>query len=162
MYCHSPALTNKGSFVDHGANGGLCGTDVRISEKTGRSVDIQGIDNYQITDVHIVTDGTCFYTERGLVVIILHLYAYISYGKITHSSGKLKSFNCDVNDKSMKVPCGLQCITTQEDVTIHLDIIYGLPYVDIRHYTDKEWKSLPHVIITLDIIWDHTILNNII
>ena len=55
IYYHSRALTNKGSLVDRGTNDGLRSTDVRIIEKTGRSVDIQGIDNYQITDVPIVT-----------------------------------------------------------------------------------------------------------
>ena len=62
----------------------------------------------------------------------------------------------------MKVPGGLQCITTQEGFTIHLNIISRLPYTNLRHYTDKELKYLPHVIFTSDITWDPTILDNII
>ena len=62
VYYYSHALTNKGSLVDRGANGELCGTDVRLIEKTGRSVDIQGIDNHQITYVPIVTADDVAYT----------------------------------------------------------------------------------------------------
>ena len=40
VYYYYHAIINKGSFVDHSANSGLCGTDVRLMEKTGRSVDI--------------------------------------------------------------------------------------------------------------------------
>ena len=64
--------------------------------------------------------------------------------------------------KSMKVKGGLQRITTQEGFAIPIDIISGLPYISLRPYTDKEWKTLPHVILTSDIIWDPTILDNII
>ena len=139
VHCHSHALTSKGSLVDRGANGGLCGTDVRLLEKTGRSVDIQGIDNHQITDVPIVTTaGAVAHTQRAHVIIILHQYAYIGRGKTIHSSGQLESFNCDVNNKYMKLNGRLQRITTQKGFVIPLDIISGLPYVNLRPYTDKE------------------------
>ena len=87
IYCHSHALTNKGSLVDRGANGGLCGTDVRLIEKTGQSVDIKGIENHQINDVPIVTDGDVVHTQRGPIIVILHQYAYICHRKTIHSSG---------------------------------------------------------------------------
>ena len=117
----------------------LYSTYVRLIEKTGKSVDIQGIDNRQITDVPIVTEGAVVHTQREPIIVILHQYAYIGHGKIIHSSGQLKSFNYDVNDKSMKVNSGLQRITTQEDFTIPIDIVSGLSYVNLRPYTDKEW-----------------------
>jgi len=41
----------KGSLIDCGANGGIAGEDVRVINKTGRQVDIQGIDNHQIVDI---------------------------------------------------------------------------------------------------------------
>ena len=152
IYFHSHAITNKGSLIDRDVNGGLCGTDVRIVEKTGKLVDIQGIDNHQIADVPIVTAGAVVHTQRGSLVIILHQCAYIGHGKTIHSSGQLESFNCDVNDKSMKVKGGLQRITTQEGFAIPIDIISGLSYVNLRPYTDKEWKTLENVILTSDVI----------
>jgi len=35
-----------------------------------------------------------------------------------------------------------------------LHICHGLPYLDIRPYTDKEIDELPHVVLTSDVDWD--------
>jgi len=35
----------------------------------------------------------------------------------------------------------------------------GLPYVNLHPYTDDEWDSLPHVILTRDMDWDPSILD---
>src|SRR5688572_23765012 len=43
--CH--ATGNKSSLVDCGANGGIAGNNVRVISKTGKTVDIQGIDNHR-------------------------------------------------------------------------------------------------------------------
>ena len=40
-----------------------------------------------------------------------------------------------------------------------IDIIDGLPYVKMRKFTDHEFDSLPHVILTSDAIWDPTQLD---
>ena len=101
-------------------------------------MDIQGIDNHQITDVPMITAGDVLHTQRVPVIVILHQYDYIDYGEIIYSSGQLESFNFDVNNKYIKVNGELQRIKTQEDVTIPLDIISGLSYVNLRTYTDKE------------------------
>ena len=125
-------------------------------------MNIQGIENHQIIGIPIVTAGAVFHTQRGPVIVILRQYVYIGHGKVIHSSEQLESFNCDINDKSMKVNGWLQHITTQEIFAIPLDIISGLPYVNLRPYTDKEWNILTHIIIISNITWDLTILDNII
>ena len=112
-YCHSHSRIRRGTLVDRGANGGICGEDVRIIHKSGRIVDVQGIDNHQVVDVPIVTAGAIISTQHGRVILILNQYAYIGNGKTIHSSGKMEIFGNEVNDKSMKVPGGLQCITTE-------------------------------------------------
>ena len=71
-------------------------------------------------------------------------------------------FGNDVNDKSMKVPGGLQRITTEEGFCIPLNIKAGLPYMSMRPYTDDEWDDLPHLVLTSDIDWDPSILDNTI
>jgi hypothetical protein len=43
--------------MDRGANGGVAGTAVRTIFKTGRTVDIRGIDNHQGTNIDIGTVG---------------------------------------------------------------------------------------------------------
>ena len=40
--------TNQ-QLVDHGANGGLAGSDMRVLHKTQRKISIQGIDNHENT-----------------------------------------------------------------------------------------------------------------
>ena len=77
--------------MDRGANGGLCGTDVRIIEKTGRLVDIQDIYNHQITDVPIVTAGDVVHTQKGPVIIIIHQYEYIGHRKPSTNLDNLKA-----------------------------------------------------------------------
>jgi hypothetical protein len=45
------------TLVDCGANGGIAGSDVRVINKTGRSVDVIGIDNHTVNNLPIVTAG---------------------------------------------------------------------------------------------------------
>ena len=149
-----------GALVDRGANGGIAGEDGRVINKTGRQADVQGIDNHQIIDIPIVTAGAIINTQRGEVIGIFHQYAYTGKGKTIHSSLQLESFNHDVNDKSIKVPGGLQRIKTIDGYVIPLNIKAGLPYMTMRPYTDQEWEDLPHVIMTSDIDWDPSQLDH--
>ena len=46
----------KGALIDCRANGSLAGTDVRvISQVDDRKVNVEGIDNHQLTDIPLVT-----------------------------------------------------------------------------------------------------------
>jgi hypothetical protein len=66
------------SLVDRWANGGVAGSDVRVIFKTSRTVDIKGIDNYQVTDVPIGTVGGVVNTQKGPVIALFHQYAPMS------------------------------------------------------------------------------------
>jgi hypothetical protein len=101
--------------VDRGANGGVAGEDVCVSFKTLRSVDIQGLDNHQVSNIPIVTAGVVIKSQRGDVIAIMHKYAYIGHGLTIHSSAQLEWYQNDVNNCSVKVPGGLQRITTLEN-----------------------------------------------
>ena len=128
------------SLVDRGANGGICGDDVRIidSGSNQRTVNIQGIDNHTILNVPIVSAGGVVMTQHGLVIVIMHQYASVGKGTSIHSAGQLKHFGNDVNDKSVKVEGGTQRILTLDGYILPLDIKNGLPYLRMRPYTDKE------------------------
>jgi hypothetical protein len=91
----------------------------------------------------------------------MHQYAYHpQQGKSIHSSCQLESFANDVNDKSIHIPGGLQRIQTIDGYVFPLSIRDGLPYlVDMQPYTDSEYNSLPHVILTSDIDWDPHVLD---
>src|SRR5687768_3205790 len=152
------SATRNGALVDRGANGGIAGEDVKIIAKTGRKVDIQGIDNHCINDIPIVTAGGVVNTQRGEVIAIMHQHAYVGKGKTIHSCGQLEAHKQDVHDKSIKIG-GKQRIVTLDGYIIPLNIRNGLPFMTIRPYTDAEWKRLPQVILTADVDWDPSILD---
>ena len=98
-------------------------------------------------------------TQKDKVIAIMHQYAYVGKGKTIHSCGQLEAHKQVVHDKSIKVG-GLQCIQTLDGYFIPLNICQGLPYMTIRPYTDQEWETLPHVILTADLDWDPPILDH--
>ena len=148
------------SLVDRGANGGLAGVDMRvITTSPYRSVHVEGIDNHQVRDVPIVTAGGVLHTNHGNVIGIFHQYAHINKGASIHSSVQLEAYKQDVNDRSKRTPGGLQRILTVDGYEIPLTIRNGLPYLNIRPYTDHEFDTLPHVIMTSDNDWDPSILD---
>jgi hypothetical protein len=120
--------------MDRGANGGLAGSDVKVINYTGRHVDVRGIDEHQIVDIPIVTAGAVMDSQRGPVIGIMHQYAYTKKGKTIHSCCQLEWFKNDVNDRSVKLPVGLQRILTIDGYVyqrrgrfaLHLDAtLYG-------------------------------------
>ena len=162
VYSYTHARIKHGALVDRGANGGICGGDTRVFQTTGRTVDIQGIDSHQIVNIPVVSAGAVVKTHRGNVILIFHQYAHVLNSKTIHSSAQLEMFGNSVDEKSLLVPGGKQCITTPDGYCIPLNIKSGLPYMSMRPYTDSEWNSLPHVIMTSDATWDPTVLDNTI
>jgi hypothetical protein len=75
-WASSHRQVRTGPLNDRSANGGIAGDDVRIINRTGQQVDVQGIDNHQIVDIPIVTAGAVVKTQRGEVIIVMHQYAY--------------------------------------------------------------------------------------
>ena len=100
-------------MVDHGANGGLAGSDMCVLHKTQRKINIQGIDNHEVTGLDVVTAATLLNTSQGKVIGIFNEYAYLGKGSSIHSSGQLEWFKTTVDEKSVKVG-GTQLITMTE------------------------------------------------
>jgi len=71
-------------------------------------------------------------------------------------TSQLKWYTNDVNDKSIKVSGGLQCILTNNGYVIPISIKDGLPYAALYPFTDEEWDSM---ILTSDTDWDPGILD---
>ena len=64
-------------LVDQGANGGLAGADMKVLNKTGRKVNISGIDNHElVTGLDIVTCASMYDSNQGPIIGISHEYAY--------------------------------------------------------------------------------------
>ena len=148
--------TSPLSLIDRGANGGVAGSDVRVIFKTSRTVDIKGIDNHQVIDIPIGSVGGVIQTQKGPVIAIMHQYALLGKNPSIHSPCQLESYKNDVNDKSLLVEGGLQRIKTPDGYLIPLSIKSGLARLSIRPYTDHEWESLPHVILTAGMGFDYS------
>ena len=118
--------TNQ-QLVDRGANGGLAGSDMRVIHKTHRKINIQGIDNHEVTGLDVVTAATLLNTSHGKVIGIFNEYAYLGKGSSIHSSGQLEWFKTNVDEKSVKVG-GTQLITTLDGYSVPLLIRDGLAY----------------------------------
>ena len=54
-YLYQHANHTNQHLVDCGANGGLAGSDMHVIHKTHRKINIQGIDNHEVTGLDVVT-----------------------------------------------------------------------------------------------------------
>ena len=63
LFQHANHTNNQ--LVDRGANGGLAGSDMRFIYKTHHKINIQGIDNHEVTGFDVVTAATLFNTSLG-------------------------------------------------------------------------------------------------
>ena len=72
-----------------------------------------------------------------------------------HSLPQIEYYKSIVDDFSIKVSGGKH-ITTLDKHKIYLYIRGSLPYMPLRPCTNKEWKTLNHVILTSDKDWDPT------
>ena len=139
--------TNQ-QLVDRGANGGLAGSDMRVIHRTYCKINIQGIDNHEVTGLDVVTAATLLNTSQGKVIGIFNEYAYLGKGSSIHSSGQLEWFKTNVDEKSVKVG-GTQLITTLDGYSVPLIIKDGLAYAtSLGRPTDQDMDTYPHVFFT--------------
>ena len=145
-------------MIDHGANGGLTGTDCRIIAKCpDRFINIiEGIDHHQLLHVPIVTCGAYTLSRNdGPVIVVFHQFAGMQQGLTIISSVQLESCFNVVNDRSDCLDPSGQLITTNDGFEFPLHFCQGLPYLDMRPYTDQVLDTLlPHVVMTSDVDWD--------
>jgi hypothetical protein len=138
----------------------VAGSDVHVIFKTNRSVDIWGIDNHRCTNIEIGTVGGVIHTHKGPVIGIMHQYALLKKGSSIHSPCQFKWYKNDVNDKSLHVPGGLQCIQTLDGYIIPLSVHSGPTRLTICPYNDQEFETLPHVTLTSELEWDPSALDH--
>jgi len=151
----------RAALVDRGANGGLAGSDCRIiSRSADRFVNVEGIDKHQLENIPIVSCGAYSVSRRhGPVILIFHQFAGMMRGPTILSAGQLESYANTVNDRALRIDNNGQRIITNDGFEFPLHVRQGLPYLDMRPYTDHEWDTYPHVIMTSDVDWDPSILD---
>ena len=136
------------------------GSDMRVIHKTHRKINIQGIDNHDVTGLDVVTAATLLNTCQGKVIGIFHEYAYLGKGSSIHSSGQLEWFKTNVDEKSVKVG-GTQLITTLDGYSVPLLIKDGLAYATaLGKPTDQDMDTYPHVFFTSPDEWDPSVLDH--
>ena len=147
--------TNQ-QMVDHGANEGLAGPDMRGIHRTYRKIKIQDIDNHEVADLDVVTAATLLNTPQGRVTGIFNEYAYLWKGSSIHSSGQLEWLQTHVHETSVKVG-GTQLINTLDGYSVPLLIKDGLAYAtSLGRLTNLDMDTYPHVFITSPDKWDHS------
>ena len=145
--------TNQ-QLVDHGANEGLAGPDMRGIHRTYRKIKIQDIGNHEVADLDVVTAATLLNTPQGKVTGIFNEYAYLWKRSSIHSSGQLEWLQTNVDETSVKVG-GTQLITTLDEYSVPLLIKDGLAYATfLGKSTDQDMDTYPHVFITSPDEWD--------
>ena len=151
----------RAALVDRGANGGLAGSDCRIiSRSADRYVNVEGIDKHQLENIPIVSCGAYAVSRHhGPVILIFHQFAGMMRGPTILSAGQLESYANTVNDRALRIDNNGQRIITNDGFEFPLHVRQGLPYLDMRPYTDHEWNTYPHVIMTSDVDWDPSILD---
>ena len=133
---------------------------MHVWQKHCQKIDVMGINNHEMTRLQMV-DGTAYVkTQLGPFILIMRQYAYYGKQRTIHFSGQIEAYKNYINDQSKKVSGGWQCIRTNDGYVIPIDIINGLPYIKMQPNTTKEYKELPHVILTGRAPWNPTVLDN--
>ena len=159
MSLNTPLLTMGPLLIGQGANGGLAGSDVRVLERTGRTVSVTGIDNHELPGLDIVTCAALLPTNHGKVVLIMHEYAYYGRGNTIHSPGQIEWFQNICDDKSFHVG-GKQVINFLEGYSTPLQCRTGLMYMSLLGKpTDADLNTYPHVLLTGPHEWDPCVLD---
>jgi hypothetical protein len=81
---HKASSGQSLSLIDRGANGGVAGNDVCVIFKTGRAVDLRGIDNH-CTNIDIGSVGGVIQTQKVPIIGIMHQYALLKKWSTIHS-----------------------------------------------------------------------------
>ena len=132
---------------------------MRVIHKPHRKINIQGIDNHDVTGLDVVTATALLNTSQGNVIGIFNEYAYLGKGSSIDLSGQLEWFITNVEEKSVKVG-GTQLITTLDVYSVPLLIMDGLAYAtSLGKPTDQDIDTYPHVFFTSPDEWDPTVLD---
>ena len=101
------------SLFDRGANGVICGDDMRKICLSDRTLNVTGIDDHQMSGLRIGTFGGVVPTQRGEVIAIFQQCAYHPTGRSIISCIQVEDSGIIVDDRANKHG-GKQCIYTPD------------------------------------------------
>ena len=140
-------------LFDRGANGVVCGKDVRTISLSDKTLNVTGMDDHGICNLRIGTFRGVIPTQMGPVIAIFNQAAHNPTGKTIISCFQCEDNGLEIHDKST-AHGGRQCIVTPEGYIVGLDNHSGLMHVPIRPFTNSEAETLPTIIFTRDTPWD--------
>ena len=147
------------ALVDRGANGGIAGPEMRHIAWAGRAVDLSGIDDHTLQSVQVGTFGALVRTHLGERILIWHQMAHMPDGSTILSAGQMEARGTTVNEKSPKTTGRTPHFISSSGYIVPMAIRAALPYIELRPYTDDEWKTVPHIEMTQSKTWDPTVLD---
>jgi len=153
--------TSWATLIDRGANGSIAGRDMRVVERTMKTIDLSGIDDHTVKNLSIVTAGGVTKSSLGDIILIVHQAADMTReSKTILSVGQMESFGCKVYDQPFMVSNRTPYIQLPTGHRIPITFRKGLPYIRIRPFTDHDWKTIPHVYLTSPDDWNPAILDS--
>jgi len=158
---HAIKQSKRGALVDRGANGGALGNDAKVIFKRNKTVEVTGVDNHEPNALPMVDATAKTIADKGPVILILRNYAHHGLNRTLHSAGQIEWFQNKAHDTSMKVG-GRQVIKTIDGHFIPINVIRGLPCIQMEPDTAEEFDTLPHVILTQGGEWDPTALDHML
>jgi hypothetical protein len=116
------------ALVDRGANGVICGNDMKVLEGSERFVNVVGLAGHKVRQLQIVTAQTLITTHKGDDIATFHQMALLGTEKSILSCLQMEEYGADVNDCSRLLPGGKQLIL-MDGYQIPLVFKNGLPYL---------------------------------
>jgi len=156
---HAIKKSKRGTLVDRGANGGVLGNDAKVIFKHNKTVDVTGIDNHELNALPMVDATAKAIADKGPVILILRNYAYHGLNRTLHSAGQPEWYMNKEYDTSVKVG-GRQVIKNVNGHCLPINIIRGLPCMQMELNTAEEFDTLPHVMLTQGGEWDPAVLDH--
>jgi len=165
--CVRPIMQSNGASggpyltVEPMPNGGTLGNDAMVMFRQNKSVNVNGIDNHELFSLPVVDATAKALTDKGEVILILCNYAYHGVNRTLHSSGQIEYCQNKVHNGSVKAG-GRQVTVTRDGQCVHINVIWGLPCVQMEPNTVEEFDKLPHVVLTQGGDWDPTALDHVL
>jgi hypothetical protein len=125
------------ALVDCGANGGICGDDMRVLEGSERIVDVSGLAGHKFSQLRSFTAQALVTTHKGDAIATFHQMALLGNGKSILSCIQMEAFGADINDQSRAVSGGMHVIF-MDGYQLPLEFKNGLPYLHCQKPTDIE------------------------
>ena len=143
-------------LVDHGANGGLAGSDMCGIHRTYRKIKIQAIDNHEVTGLDVVTAATLINTPQGKVIGIFNEYAYFGRDHPFIHQVNLNGFRPMLMKHLSKLVVPNLSILWMDILSLFSSRMVLAYATSLGRPTDQDMDTYPHVFITSPDKWDHS------